>query len=94
MYAVINSSATRFRPSSVKWILSFKVTSQKNSGELYMAKKKIYSIKDELLKKARESMLAAVEIYNNPNITFKAETFITLAIISWTYVMHAYYKKK
>lgn len=58
-----------------------------------MAKKKIYSIKDELLRKSRESMLAAVEIYNNPNITFKAETFITLAIISWTYVMHAYYKK-
>lgn len=58
-----------------------------------MAKKRIYSIKDELLKKSREAMLAAVEIYNNPNITFKAETFITLAIIAWTYLMHAYYKK-
>ena len=74
--------------------MSVEVANQKKyGGELNMAKKKIYSIKDELLKKARESMLAAVEIYNNPNITFKAETFITLAIISWTYVMHAYYKK-
>lgn len=59
-----------------------------------MAQKKIYSIKDELIKKSREAMLAAVEIYNNPNITFKSETFITLSIISWTYIMHAYYKKE
>lgn len=58
-----------------------------------MATKKIYSIKDELIKKSREAMLAAVEIYNNPNIEFKSETFITLSIISWTYIMHAYYKK-
>ena len=59
-----------------------------------MAKKKIGSIKNELATKSREAMLSAVEIYNNPNIQFKSETFIILAIISWTYLLHSYYKSK
>ncbi len=54
--------------------------------------RRYHSIKDELVRKSRESMLAAVQIYNNPNITFKAETFISLAVIGWTYLMHAYYR--
>lgn len=37
-------------------------------------------------------MLAAVEIYNNPNISFKSESFIVLAIIAWTYLLHAFYR--
>lgn len=45
----------------------------------------------ELLYKSREAMLAAVQIYNNPLITFKTEIFITLAVIAWTYLLHAYY---
>lgn len=48
----------------------------------------------ERLEKSREAMLSAVEIYNNPNIAFKSETFITLAVISWTYMMHAYYQSQ
>lgn len=36
--------------------------------------------KKQLIKKACESMLAAVQIYNNPQITFKTETFITLLL--------------
>ena len=47
--------------------------------------------KTELLIKSREAMMSAVQIYNNPQITFKSETFITLAIIAWTYLLHAYY---
>jgi len=37
-------------------------------------------------------MLAAVQIFNNPNIQFKSESFIVLAIISWTYLLHAHFK--
>lgn len=59
-----------------------------------MAKKKLYSVKDELIKKSREAMMASVQIYNNPNVTFKAESFITLAIIGWTYLLHAYYRQR
>ena len=33
--------------------------------------------KRELLLKSREAMMAAVQIYNNPQITFKSEAFHT-----------------
>lgn len=48
-------------------------------------KEVIFLKKHELLIKSREAMLAAVQIYNNPQITFKSEIFISMAIISWTY---------
>jgi hypothetical protein len=38
-------------------------------------------------------MKSAVGVYNNPSITFKTEIYITNAIISWTYLFHAYYEK-
>lgn len=57
-------------------------------------KKRKHSIKNELICKAKEAMLAAVQIYNNPSITFKTESFITLAVIAWTYLLHAYYRQE
>lgn len=45
----------------------------------------------ELVIKSREAMMSAVQIYNNPQITFKTESFISLAVIAWTYLLHAYY---
>ena len=39
-------------------------------------------------------MLTAVQVFNNPNILFKSESFIVLSIISWTYLLHAFYKSK
>ena len=54
--------------------------------------RRFHSLRDELIRKSREAMLAAVQVYNNPNITFKAETFITLAVIGWTYLLHAYFR--
>ncbi|HPE09696.1 MAG TPA: DUF3644 domain-containing protein [Saprospiraceae bacterium] len=59
-----------------------------------MAKRsrKIWSIKNELLTKSIEAMLCAVQIFNNPNIIFKSESFFVLANISWTYLLHAYYR--
>lgn len=55
-------------------------------------KRRVKSVKTELVKKAREAMLAAVQLYNNPQVTFKAEAFITLSVIGWTYMLHAYYR--
>jgi len=61
-----------------------------------MAKRnrRMYSIKDELVKKSQESALAAIQNFNNPLITFKAESFIVLMIIAWTYLLHAHYRNK
>ena len=47
-----------------------------------MGNRKLWSVKNELAVKSREAMLSAVQVYNNPNIQFKAETFIVLAVIS------------
>lgn len=54
--------------------------------------RRIGSVKSELIIKSREAMLAAVQIYNNPQITFKSESFIVLSNIAWTYLLHAYYR--
>ncbi|WP_407645307.1 DUF3644 domain-containing protein [Halothiobacillus diazotrophicus] len=56
--------------------------------------RKIGSVKIELLTKSRESMLTAVQIFNNPNVQFKSESFIVLSNIAWTYLLHAYYRSK
>lgn len=56
--------------------------------------RKIGSIKNELIHKSKESMLSAVQIFNNPNIQFKSESFIVLAIIAWTYLLHAHFRNK
>ena len=52
------------------------------------------SLATELVKKAREAMLSAVQIYNNPQIEFKSELFIITTVIAWTYLLHSYYRKK
>lgn len=54
--------------------------------------RRVFSVKEELLRKSREAALAAVQIFNNPNVTFKCETYIVLMNIAWTYLLHAYYR--
>ena len=56
--------------------------------------RRVNSVKLELIKKSREAALSAVQIFNNPNITFKAEAFTVLIIIAWTYLLHAYFRDK
>lgn len=49
---------------------------------------------DELLLKSREAMIAAVHTFNSAGLTFRAELFIVSAIISWTYLLHAWFKRE
>ena len=51
------------------------------------------SVQKELLTKSREAALNAVQTFNNPLTVFKAETFIVLMVIAWTYLLHAYYRR-
>jgi hypothetical protein len=53
----------------------------------------IGSVASELTKKSREAALASVQIFNNPTLMFKSEIFIVLMMISWTYLLHAHYRK-
>lgn len=59
-----------------------------------MAKRRIGSVKDELISKSKEAALSAVKIFNDPLIKFKSETFIVLMVIAWTYLLHSYYRSK
>ncbi|MFA6179957.1 MAG: DUF3644 domain-containing protein [Candidatus Methylopumilus sp.] len=62
-----------------------------------VAKKRIRSVgsvSNELLKKSREAALAAVQVFNNPAITFKSEIYVVMMVIAWTYLLHAHYRKK
>ena len=52
------------------------------------------SVGRELLSKSREAALNAVQTFNNPLTTFKAETFIVLMTIAWMYLLHAYYRRE
>ena len=47
-----------------------------------------------MLSKSREAALNAVQTFNNPLTTFKAETFIVLMTIAWMYLLHAYYRRE
>lgn len=49
---------------------------------------------DELLIKAREAMIAAVQTFNAGGLTFRSELFIVTAIIAWTYLLHAWFKRE
>lgn len=61
-----------------------------------MAKRKrtVGSVKSELIVKSREAALCAIRTFNDPQVTFKSETFIVLMVIAWTYLLHAYYRAK
>ncbi len=42
----------------------------------------MFSVSHELVEKSREAALAAVQIFNNPQVTFKSEIFIVLMHVS------------
>jgi hypothetical protein len=48
---------------------------------------------DELVVKAREAMLNAIQGYNNPRALFRSECFIVLAVVAWTYLLHWHFRK-
>jgi hypothetical protein len=55
--------------------------------------RRLHSVSEELIQKSREAALTAVQIFNNPQVTFKSEVFIVLMNIAWTYMLHAYFRK-
>lgn len=54
----------------------------------------IGSLRRELVIKSREAALTAIRVFNDPQVSFKSETFIVLMMIAWTYLLHAYYRGK
>jgi uncharacterized protein DUF3644 len=54
----------------------------------------VYSVKSELLSQSQDAALTATQVFNNPLVRFKSETFIVLMGIAWTYLLHAYFRSK
>ncbi|MBQ8677041.1 MAG: DUF3644 domain-containing protein [Alphaproteobacteria bacterium] len=52
----------------------------------YDSKTLLNPYKDCRLIRSREAMMAAVEIFNNPNMFFRIEMFCVLSNIAWTYL--------
>ncbi len=51
------------------------------------------NIVKQLLTKAKDSAMLAIEFYNKPAVNFKSEGFITMMCIAWTSLFHAYFFK-
>jgi hypothetical protein len=49
---------------------------------------------NERLIRAREAMILAVQVFNNPACRFKTEIFSVVANIAWTYLLHTYYERQ
>lgn len=47
---------------------------------------------DERLIRAREAMLLAVQVFNNPGLKFKTEVFAVQVNIAWTYLLHQHFE--
>ena len=43
--------------------------------------------------KSREAILHAVQSFNNPRAYFKSETFIVMAVIAFTYLLHWHHRR-
>lgn len=63
------------------------------SQERRMSRRSSRKVKD-LLVKARDSSLLAVETYNRPSASFRVHAYIVLMQIAWTAAMLAYFEKK
>jgi hypothetical protein len=48
---------------------------------------------NQLVVQSQAAALTAVQVFNNPLVRFKSETFIVLMNIAWTYLLHAHYRK-
>ena len=55
--------------------------------------RRIHSVATQLVSQSRDAALTAVQVFNNPLVKFKSETFIVLMNIAWTYVLHAHFRR-
>jgi len=55
--------------------------------------RRVYSVTTTLVSQSQDAALTGVQVFNNPLVKFKSETFIVLMHIAWTYLLHAYYRR-
>lgn len=55
--------------------------------------RRFHSLAAQLITQSQDAALTAVQVFNNPLIKFKSQTFIVLMNIAWLYLLHANYKR-
>ena len=55
--------------------------------------RRFHSVTSRLIAQSQDAALAGIQVFNSPLIRFKSETFIVMMSISWTYLLHAYYRR-
>lgn len=55
--------------------------------------RRYHSVAGQLVVQSQDAALTGVQVFNNPLVRFKSETFIVLMTIAWTYLLHAYYRR-
>lgn len=55
--------------------------------------RRFHSVAARLVSQSQDAALTGVQVFNNPQIKFKSETFIVLMNIAWTYLLHAHYRR-
>lgn len=78
----------RQKPATDKKLALFKL-----DKSLFDSRTQLSPITDRRIVSAREAMLGAVQLFNNPNSHFRINTFPVLAIIAWTYILHDFFEK-
>lgn len=71
-----------------------RLMSQRNDISADPSKPQLKPEIESLLRKARESALLALQIYNNPMTTFRTEGFSVMMVIAWTALFHAIFEKQ
>lgn len=71
-----------------------RLMSQRNDVSADPQKPNLKPEVESLLRKARESALLALQIYNNPTVVFRTEGFTVLMVIAWTALFHAIFEKR
>jgi hypothetical protein len=51
------------------------------------------SLASRLVAQSQDAALAGVQVFNNPLVRFKSETFIVLMNIAWTYLLHGHFRQ-
>ena len=57
-------------------------------------RRRVHSVADQLVTQSQDAALTGVQVFNNPQVRFKSETFIVLMNIAWTYLLHAHYRRQ
>jgi len=71
-----------------------KMMSQKDTLSQDPFRPNLPSNVEELVTKARDAAVLAIDIYNRPITLFRSEGYIVMMIIAWTALLHAFFESK